>query len=284
MLIIGDLVLDCYDDSGQISEKMGCAANIFAALDHSRFDCTLYASFADPHLAQNILRAVVQAGTVEIRPATGSRNIVQYGVEAGAVVQLVDAPQAGTVAHDLLFLADALHRADILVICDHRLGTTTPGVQAMVRSRRGLAHSYIDCRQGNYADYRGLECLLPNPMELDRLEHSGWALRSAANIAEAGFRQIFRKMGGDGVRWIGSEHDEMLFSPEVEVKDDFGAGDYLIAELINVHGTSPHAPEKIAAAMSNVASRLRLVGGGLLQPPFDAARARAKYPEDKTSA
>lgn len=283
VLIVGDLVLDRYEDSGRISEKLGCAANIFAVLDHNRFDCTLYASFADPDLAQEMLRSVIRTGTVEIRPATGSRNIVRYGVEAGAAMQLCDQPQAGSVAHDLTFLTNALRRADILVVCDHRLGTATPEVQAMVRARHDLVHSYVDCRHGNYSDYWGLECLLPNPSELDRLERSDRALKSAADIVESGFRQLFRKMGADGVRWIGSDCDEILFSPQVEVKDDFGAGDYLIAELINAHGTAIHTAEKIAAAMSSVAFRLKSVGGGLLRPPFDATQVGAFVPEDATT-
>lgn len=280
VLIVGDLVLDRYDVDGQIFEKLGCAANIFAALDHTRFDRTLYASFADPRFAQEMLRGVVHTDTVEIRPATGARNIVLYGVEAGAAVQLVDAPQAGSVAHDLTILADALRRADILVVCDHQLGTATPEVQAMVRARGNLAHSYVDCRHGNYEDYRGLECLLPNAVELVRLERSGRALKCATDVSEAGFRQLFCKMGADGVRWIGSERDEIMFSPEVEVKDDFGAGDYLIAELINSHGIASHAPDKIAAAMSRVTSRLRLVGGGLLRPPFGATQVHAAATEN----
>lgn len=265
VLIVGDLVMDRYRVDGDERHRMGCAGNIFGCIDHERFDCHLYSGYADPALARDILRRSGGRGGIVVSRADGVPNRVDYSFDGDRVVQERDAPAGQPVQHDLTRLAELIDRSDILVICDHRLGTLSGAVRALLRAAAGrFAHSYVDCRFGNFADYRGMACIFPNPEEYELLRAGGRTLVDGEDVRRFGFEEMFRKRGSEGVTWIAREKAEAVPCPYAPIVDDFGAGDYLIAEIINAHGPEPHCRSGIDLAVKRTVGRLALVGGGLL--------------------
>ena len=308
--VVGDAMLDVYlhGDVDRISPEapvpvvrvrerrhaLGGAGNVAQNVRAVGAHCRLVAAVGDDlggsrlrSMLEEIDASVKSLVTVD-RPTTTKTRIVARSQQVVRVDEEEDADlDGGEVERLLAAVADAVEKADALVLEDYNKGVLVPRViaSAIQAARAKSIPIVVDPKYRNFFHYRGATIFKPNRRELEAalgaavdLEHPK-AL--PATFERLGVDHLLLTLGERGMMLV-SSHGDILHVPTAarEVYDVVGAGDTVTAYLavILASGGSPSE----AAIIANYAAGVEVgkLGAATVSPQevldaFDAAAAEA---------
>lgn len=295
VLVVGDLILDCYIQgvvsrisreapvpivlTQSIEERLGGAANAAANTAALGAHTTLIGFIGKDaegaSLRKLLSDSAIQAELVE---SENAETVVKSRILCkNQQLFRLDSEKCSYSDAELTQLYEryeaCLDEADVVVLSDYANGVMQDAQKLVAAARKANKPVFVDPRQRNYQCYKGATVLTPNYAEfraivggcndLQTLEQLGLKLK-----ADLSLTALLVTRGEDGMSLLqDAEHIYHLHAQAREVYDVTGAGDTVIAVLATAYACGLSLVE--AMRLANQAASLVVAKSGTATVSYD---------------